>query len=167
MNIFRWLHSRWKERESYVAYHINAFSLSNVSVDITFMFIIFWGFLMFYQIFISPQVKQRVIISNKHGIYELPHVSRGAKQLDLIRGLRDPGNLEISGKPQNLIELLPSAQPQSPPPIPAKNSWKIELSPQCTIWYHNQSLSRTHSKYGAISGPPLDTFHAVIFCPGF
>ena len=28
--------------------------------------------LMFYQLF-SPQVKRRVIISNKHGIYELPH----------------------------------------------------------------------------------------------
>ena len=28
---------------------------------------------MFYQIFFSPQVKRRAIISNKHGIYELPH----------------------------------------------------------------------------------------------
>ena len=28
---------------------------------------------MFYQIFLSTQVKQSVIISNKHGIYELPH----------------------------------------------------------------------------------------------
>ena len=28
---------------------------------------------MFYQIFLSPQVKRIVIISNKHGIYELPH----------------------------------------------------------------------------------------------
>ena len=27
---------------------------------------------MFYEIFLSPQVKQIVIISNKHGIYELP-----------------------------------------------------------------------------------------------
>ena len=34
--------------------------------------IIFWDFLMFYQIFLSPQVKRIVIISNKHGIYELP-----------------------------------------------------------------------------------------------
>ena len=25
------------------------------------------------QIFLSPQVKPSVIISNKHGIYELPH----------------------------------------------------------------------------------------------
>ena len=37
------------------------------------MVIIFWDFLMFNQIFLSPQVKWSVIISNKHGIYELPH----------------------------------------------------------------------------------------------
>ena len=28
---------------------------------------------MFYQIFISPQAKRCVIITYKHGIYELPH----------------------------------------------------------------------------------------------
>ena len=28
---------------------------------------------LLYQFFIRPQVKRRVIISNKHGIYELPH----------------------------------------------------------------------------------------------
>ena len=28
---------------------------------------------MFYQFFLSPQVKQSMIVSNKHGIYELPH----------------------------------------------------------------------------------------------
>ena len=28
---------------------------------------------MFDKIFVSPQVKRMVIISNKHGIYELPH----------------------------------------------------------------------------------------------
>ena len=33
----------------------------------------FWDFLMFYQIFLSPEVKWIVIISNKNGIYELPH----------------------------------------------------------------------------------------------
>ena len=27
---------------------------------------------MFYEIFLSPQAKPIVIISNKHGIYELP-----------------------------------------------------------------------------------------------
>ena len=28
---------------------------------------------MFYQIFLSPQVKRYAIITYKHGIYELPH----------------------------------------------------------------------------------------------
>ena len=28
---------------------------------------------MFYQIFLSPQVKRIGIIRNKHGVYELPH----------------------------------------------------------------------------------------------
>ena len=37
------------------------------------MEIILWDFLMFYQIFISPQVKRSAIISNKQGVYELPH----------------------------------------------------------------------------------------------
>ena len=37
------------------------------------IFIIFRGFLMFYQIFLSPQGKRSAIISNKHVIYELPH----------------------------------------------------------------------------------------------
>ena len=37
------------------------------------MFIIFLDFLVFDQIFLSSQVKQSVIISNKPGIYELSH----------------------------------------------------------------------------------------------
>ena len=32
-----------------------------------------WDFLLFLRIFLSPQVKRIVIITNKHGIYELPH----------------------------------------------------------------------------------------------
>ena len=32
-----------------------------------------WDFLMFYQIFLSMQLKPNEIISNKHGTYELPH----------------------------------------------------------------------------------------------
>ena len=35
--------------------------------------IIFWDFLIVYQIFFSPQVKRSMIINNKHFIYELPH----------------------------------------------------------------------------------------------
>ena len=33
----------------------------------------FWDFLMFYQAFLLPQVKQCTIITYKHGIYKLPH----------------------------------------------------------------------------------------------
>ena len=36
------------------------------------MNIIFWEFLLLYQLFFSPQVKRSVIISNKQGIYDLP-----------------------------------------------------------------------------------------------
>ena len=39
----------------------------------TIILIIFWDFLMFYQIFLSPPVKRCVITTYKQGIYELPH----------------------------------------------------------------------------------------------
>ena len=55
------------------------------------MEIILWDLLMFYQIFLSPQVKQSLIISNKQGVYQLPH-SRIAKQLKKIR--KNQENLE-------------------------------------------------------------------------
>ena len=54
---------------------------------------------MFDKIFVSPQVKQIVIISNKHGIYELPH------ELPKDLGLATLGNYEISRRSQSLIEL--------------------------------------------------------------
>ena len=38
----------------------------------TIIFIIFWDFLMFYQTWLSPQVKRCTIITYKHGIYEFP-----------------------------------------------------------------------------------------------
>ena len=39
----------------------------------TIIFIIFRDFLMFYQIFLLPQMKRCAIITFKHGIYKLPH----------------------------------------------------------------------------------------------
>ena len=39
----------------------------------TILTIIFSDILMFDKTFVSPQVKRIVIISNKHGMYELPH----------------------------------------------------------------------------------------------
>ena len=53
---------------------------------------------MFYQIFLSPQVKQWAVITYKHGIYELPH-----EMLDDLR-LRILRNKEISGKCLDPIE---------------------------------------------------------------
>ena len=35
-------------------------------------FIVFWDFSMFYQIFLSPQIKGCTIITYKHSIYKLP-----------------------------------------------------------------------------------------------
>ena len=52
---------------------------------------------MFYQILLLPQVKRSAIISNKHGLYELPQ--------ELPKDLRIIGNDERSGKSQNFIEL--------------------------------------------------------------
>ena len=48
-------------------------TLSTITIFTTTIIFIFWDSLMFYQIFLSPQVKRCAIITYKHGIYELPH----------------------------------------------------------------------------------------------
>ena len=53
----------------------------------------------FYQLFLSPEVKQSVIISNKQGVYEMLHELPNDLRLSIL------GNMEISGKSQNLLEL--------------------------------------------------------------
>ena len=53
---------------------------------------------MFYQILLSPQVKWSPIISNKQGVYELPHKLPNDSRLRIL------GNKEKSGKSQNLLE---------------------------------------------------------------
>ena len=45
----------------------------NESGNTTISFIILWDFSMFYEIFLSPQVKQCAIITYTYGVYELPH----------------------------------------------------------------------------------------------
>ena len=59
------------------------------------------------QIFLSPEVKRSVIISNKYAIYELP------QELPNDLRLRILGNWETSRKPQNFIKLLSSAESSS------------------------------------------------------
>ena len=54
---------------------------------------------MFYQIFLSPQVKRSTISTYKHAIYELPY-----------------------GMPHNLrLRILGNQE------VPAKKSWKTEI----------------------------------------
>ena len=59
----------------------------------TNLVIIFWDFLMFYQILLSPQVKRIVIISNKHGKYELPHELLNDLRLTKLGNIKKISNL--------------------------------------------------------------------------
>ena len=49
-------------------------------------------------------ILRHVIISNKHGVYELPNELSNDLSLRILR------NWEMSGKSYNFIELQPSAQ---------------------------------------------------------
>ena len=62
----------------------------------TIMVIIFWHFLIFDQMFLSPQVKQRVITSNKHGINELPHELPNDLRLRILGNLKNQENIKTS-----------------------------------------------------------------------
>ena len=60
---------------------------------------------MFYHIFFSLGMKQSAFISNKQGVYELPH--------KLLHELR----FRILGNKKKIFSIL------------AKNYWKIEIEP--------------------------------------
>ena len=61
----------------------------------TTMFIIFSDILIDEQIFFSPEVKTSVIISNKHGIYELPHELRNDLRLRKLGNIRKISKFHI------------------------------------------------------------------------
>ena len=63
------------------------------------MQIILWDILMHCQIFLLPQAKRSAIISNKQGVYKLPH------KLPNHLGLTTLGNEGKSRKSQNFLEL--------------------------------------------------------------
>ena len=50
--------------------------------------LIFWDFLIFYQIFLSLQVKQGVIIKNKNRIFEFPHEFPNDSRLTILENFR-------------------------------------------------------------------------------
>ena len=63
------------------------------------MEIILWDFLMFYQTFLSPQVKRSTMISNKQVAYELRREFPNDLRLRIL------GNKEKSGESPNFLEL--------------------------------------------------------------
>ena len=70
----------------------------------TTIFIIFWDFLMFYQMIFSPQVKQYTIITYKHGIYKLPY--------ELPNEIRKLGNIRKVLKLHRIIVHCSVFQPK-------------------------------------------------------
>ena len=64
---------------------------------------------MFYQLFLSPQVKQWAIITDKHGIYELPHELPNDLKLYEIRKL---GSIRKVSKLNKMIAYYPVSLPK-------------------------------------------------------
>ena len=87
------------------------------------IFIIFWNFFMFYQIFFSPEVKQRAIITYKHGIYEVPQEM--PQELPNDWRCRKLGNISKVSKLYRMIAKCPVKMKILL--ILAKNSWKTEI----------------------------------------
>ena len=73
----------------------------------TIIDIIFEDFLTLYQNLFSPQGKRSVIISYKHGVYELPHELPNDLKLMTLENRKDQENLETSSN-YNLVTSLPS-----------------------------------------------------------
>ena len=57
--------------------------------------------MMFYQMFLSPQVEQWVIITYKHSIYELPNEL--PKDVRIRKDLRKLGNIRKVSKLHRII----------------------------------------------------------------
>ena len=62
-----------KRKKKITILQISRKILPRPRIEPAISFIIFWDFSMFYQIFLSPQVKRCAIITYEHGTYELPH----------------------------------------------------------------------------------------------
>ena len=92
--------------------------------------IIFEDFLMFYQIFVSPQVKRWGIITYKHGIYELSHEFPNDLRLRILAHYQMSWNYRLVPSPHAKLQFLP---------ILAENVWKIEINlfPLCAISHEN------------------------------
>ena len=86
------------------------------SVDkATIIFIIFRDFLVFYQIFLSPQVKRWTNITYKHGIYVVHH------ELPNNLGLRAPFTVPCCQLLKAAIPKTPNDDAPAPNPPPAES----------------------------------------------
>ena len=83
----------------------------------TVSYIIFWDFLMFYQIFLSAQVKRWAIITYEHGMCELPRGLPNNFGLRVIVG--QSGHAGFSGRAHPH-----RPRPRAPPPRQAAQ-WTI------------------------------------------
>ena len=111
-------------------FHTNCCSIFVKYSPLSILVTTFWDFLMFYQFFFSPQVKRSVIITNKHGIYELP------LELPYDLRLRILGNYEISGKSKNDNLVLSLPPKMKLLPILAENSLKIKMDFSHSVLFH-------------------------------
>ena len=73
--------------------------------------IILWAFLMFYQIFFSPQVKQSAVISNKQGVCEVPHELPNDLRLRMIVALYHALHPHTASRPAHIKMPPPNPMP--------------------------------------------------------
>ena len=72
------------------------------------MFILFSDFLMFDQIFPSPQVKGSVIISNKYGKYKLPYEFLNDLRLRIPTAFSPLGGAFVPAQEKKRLRILGS-----------------------------------------------------------
>ena len=71
------------------------------------IFITFWDVLMFYQIFLSPQVKRSAILYDEHDIYELPQKLPNDLRLRILGNQQIQENRETCSN-YKLVPSLPA-----------------------------------------------------------
>ena len=125
------------------------------------MVIIFREFLVFYQIFLSPQVKRSLSTSNRLVHTDFVTSLRTIQDLGSQEIRKDQNNLKTSWN-YNLVLTLSSKKNLS---IQAKDSLKIEIElfPQGAISHENQSFSQIFCPcQQCLYQLPLNTFSRAV-----
>ena len=81
---YMWFVCWWQEVQGLQVFSFCTVNINDEHTKPTISFIIFLDYLMFCQIFLSPQVKRWSIITYKHGIYELPHELPNDLRLNIL-----------------------------------------------------------------------------------